>query len=537
MSERSERLLWALSEIDERKIDEASPEAGTRHPQWKKWGFASVAAAVLAVAIGIGSLILPRMGGTNGTASPGSGGGAANTAEGAPGGGGAGSDGAGAFMSYAGPVFPLTLREADGDISARREIAFDFAPWVPGGERYSTDVLVTDAYTLTNASEEEKTVSVLYPFSGSLYELAELMPGLRLDGAELDAVLHAGGYSGGFRNPEGGKSEPLLNLDQLSSWEGYRALLSGGRYQLSALETYPDLSDVPVTVYAFSDYYGPEPDADAGRPNPSIRAGFDLDYDRTTVLSYGFHGASFDRENGKMIQEFSIPEPHYPRYGQPFYLIVIGDDIQNLTTGGYVTGGTDPDTKMLDGAGVSVERYTSDLESALRAAAELMYAGNDRLRESGADFEQYFGLFKEQLRSYGFLSENPMERYNTTGWLEELNMDVCAVDRVFYLEAELTIPAGGRVELTAELRKKSSYDFYGGSSENRGVYGFDMATKLGSNLTFTEQTAALEDRGQIGIVRQNFGFDLENGVGRVTLDIEQEHYYLEVRGREDRFEQ
>lgn len=40
--------------------------------------------------------------------------------------------------------------------------------------------------------------------------------------------------------------------------------------------------------------------------------------------------------------------------------------------------------------------------------------------------------------------------------------------------------------------------------------GYDMVTGLGSNLIFTRQTASLEDRGQIEIVRQNFGFDIEN---------------------------
>ena len=43
------------------------------------------------------------------------------------------------------------------------------------------------------------------------------------------------------------------------------------------------------------------------------------------------------------------------------------------------------------------------------------------------------------------------------------------------------------------------------------------------------QTATLEDRGLITIVRQNFGFDLEKGVNTVTLDPAEEHYYLEVK--------
>ena len=62
------------------------------------------------------------------------------------------------------------------------------------------------------------------------------------------------------------------------------------------------------------------------------------------------------------------------------------------------------------------------------------------------------------------------------------------------------------------------------------MYGYDTVTELGSNLTCTGQRATIEDRGLIEIVRQNFGFALENGIKTVDLDPAQEHYYLEVRG-------
>ena len=526
MSERSIRLFEVLNEIDERKIDEAVPEDRAGRFRWRKWG---AIAAALALAVGIGSYLLPRIGGNASNRSPGS-----------AGAGGAGVNEASTFMSYAGPVFPLTLREADDALTAEREITLDFTQWMIPGEdgysgRHAADIAVTDAYTLTNASEEEKTFSVLYPFSSALYRLSKCLPTLTANGAALDTTLHAGGYSGGFQGVDGGAGEQLLNLDQANSWEAYKALLSDGRYQAAALEGYPDLSEVPVTVYRFFDYYGPEPDEKAGRPNPSIRAAIELDYDRTTVLTYGFHAASYNREKGTMIQGFSIPEPFNPRYGDPYYLIVIGNDVQNLTTGAYVTGGTDEDTKRLDNARVSVERYASDLETALRAAAELMYGrsepykfGEAFSRESGADFELYFGLLKEYVNSYGVLSEEPVARYHT-GWLEEL--DASYVNRVFYLEAELTVPAGESVRLAAEMAKEGSYDFYCAHTENRGVYGYDMVTELGSNLNCTEQTAVLKEQGQLEIVRQNFGFDLDSGVDRVTLDPRQEHYYLEVKYR------
>ena len=519
MSKRSERLLTQLGEIRDEIVDEADepvPGRQRKRPMWKRWAAMAAGLAIILLTAGVFTGVIHLLGGSSGT-------------------GGSGIDpadsGPTTFMCYAGPVFPLTLREADSGLTARRDITLDFAPWMPvtenGYQRYSTDILVNDSYVLTNTSEEDKTVPVLYPFTGALYELAERTPTLTANGVELNAVLHAGVYTGGFQDAYGGSGEQRLNLNQLNSWEEYKALLSDGRYQRLALGEYPDLSSVPVTVYRFYDYYGPEPDEKAGYPNPSIRAGFELDYDRTTVLSYGFNGAGFDRENGAMIQEFSVPRPYNPWYGDPRYLIVVGDDIQNLTTGGYVTGGTDADTEKLDSAGVSVERYTSDLESALRMAAELVYDGNERLQEGGADFEMYFGLFKEFLCSYGVLSEKSAERYDT-GWLEDLDVDV--VDRVFYLEAEITVPAGGSVQLTAEMTKEGSYDFYCAHTENQGIYGYDFVTELGSNLNCTGQRATVEDRGLIEIVRQNFGFDLKNGIKTVDLDPAREHYYLEVRG-------
>lgn len=77
--------------------------------------------------------------------------------------------------------------------------------------------------------------------------------------------------------------------------------------------------------------------------------------------------------------------------------------------------------------------------------------------------------------------------------------------------------------------KDPSYDHYCAATENKGVSGYDLVTALGSNLTFTQQTARLEDQGQIEIVRQNFGFDIANGINKVSLDLNVPHYYMEVK--------
>lgn len=528
MSEQSERLLEAMSELPDAQIDAGAQEPHRKKSPWKRWAALAACLTVAFLGVGVAAGLIPLPFGANS--------------------GGSGHDEATTFMSYAGPVFPLTLTEENNHLTAARDITLDFAPWTPvwkeadwhdeGGYWITdSDILVTDAYTLTNDAAEEQTVTVLYPFISSLMELEKLRPTLMLEDAALETAVHLGVYSGtleGVYGPSLLEGDPAgsANLDYAESWEDYAALLADGTYQANALGPGPDVSGIPVTVYRFTDPYGPAADDEAGISNPSIRVSFDLDYDATTVLGYGFHAGRYDPESGAMIQGFSIPTGRRAENPEPYYLVVLGEDIQNMTIGGYVTGGTDPDTQPLEGCGVTVERQESDLDTALREIAGVML--DDNRSEEGQQppyFELYYRALVEHLLAYGVLSDSAAERYDT-GWLEMIASDVRSVDRVCWLEAEVTIPAGRSVTLTASMTKEGSYDFFCANTNNAGIYGYDLVTALGSCLTCSDQRATLEDRGLIEIVRQNFGFDLETGVKTVTLDPEEPHYYLEVRHRE-----
>lgn len=544
---KSDELLDAIGEAKDEYVQDVRNAKVKKMPGWAKW--TSAIAACLVLTIGV-SLFFGGMGGNAGA-------------------GGSGHEDGSTFMSYAGPVFPLTLREENAAISAERTVTMDFEPWVPvwisneeeaasrtnlteeekqdvidtynewypEGGRYQSSgkILVSDTYTLTNSSSEDQTISILYPFASSLNGLSENRPTITINEEAINTELHAGSYAGTFQGAwenwaETHENPGSLNLQYIESWEGYETLLSDGSYLERALGDYPDLSHIPVIVYKFTDAWGPAEDDDAGIPNPSMRIMFELDYDKTNVLSYGFHSGSNDRENGIMGRGFSIREEGERWYGNPYYLIVIGDDVQNMTSQGYVTGGWD--TKNEVESGVTITRTESDLESALREAASFYYGElTDVQNYVEADpeygFEMYYGLLKEHLVAYGVLSEKEIDRY-ASGWIEEL--DIVGVDRVFWLEAEITIPAGESVTLTAAFEKEPSFDFTCADTANKGISGYDMVTALGSNLIFTQQTACLEDRGQIEIVRQNFGFDLENGIKEVTLDLTVPHYYLEVKG-------
>lgn len=440
------------------------------------------------------------------------------------------------FMSYAGPVFPLTTVAGGDGLTAQREITYDFGAWGTGYP-YS-DLPVTDNYTITNPTGEDKTVTLLYPFAANLFELGlgKRRPTLTANGVELDAALLAGQYSRLAVGRPGG----LPSLHSPDSWEKYRDLLSDGRYQAGALKDWPDLSGTPVTVYEVTNPWvesGIENKGD-GSYNPNIHAEMDLDYGKTTVLSYGFNSGKYDRDSGRMRLGFNAPQP--PAEGSPVdpaiyerdraerrYLIVIGAPLDSFRLVGVSTGEPDSTDYLEWGTeiGADLRQYETDLDSALRTIAEQSdgenYGGAD-----SPDFELYFGLLKDCLLDTGLQLDDPEARYEFT-MLEDLYPD--SLQRVFYLEAEVTVPAGGSVTVEAQMIKEASFDYDCSGSKNKGVYGYDLVTKLGTNLSFTAQTAKAVNTDGVEIVRQNFGFDWENGVDTVTLDPSTEHYYLEVR--------
>ncbi len=150
MSDRSERLFSTLGQLPDDYVEEAAePKKKERH--WKRWGTAAACVTLAVMTVGI----FPHLGGCGaggGTAAPESADGGEPTA----------------FMSYAGPILPLTLRQENANISARRDITLDFAPWA---EEHGDDLLVQDQYELTNTSPEPQTITVQLPFTATLRQL------------------------------------------------------------------------------------------------------------------------------------------------------------------------------------------------------------------------------------------------------------------------------------------------------------------------------------------------------------------------------
>ena len=518
---RPDDILNAMSDISDRHIEQARPKR--RRARY----LAAALAAVLVIAVALPS-VLPRMGGGADSES-----GIADLEESAP-------ESSIQFMSYAGPIMPLTST-AEG-LSAGRTVTLDFSPWepvwhdidsmlaeLPESEREnaraeyeelypdggywseSTDIIVRDSYVLSGA--EGHTVLV-YPFISSFSELAGDMPSLTLDGRPLYGALYAGDLAGYYAGDTGGGFDYGSGID---SWDSLSAVLASGGYMAAALENDMSFAETPVTVYRVEDISAPPESEEA--QNPTLELSFTVDADSTTVWSWGFNGGSWDFETGEMSRNFSTS---HDRDGG-HCLIVIGGDISEPDVTGYRTGDCSEGNELA-GVTASVTREETTMGEILREAFDSYMENYFGVEYGGADGFDRELLYSVSLRTLALYYETGAEIYEDVG---SLFGAIAAYDRVFYLVCDVDLSAGG--VFTAELVKEASFDYQCAHTENQGLSGYELAADLGSNIDMLSLTARLENFENCTISGGNFGFDPENGVFETELDPSVDLYHLEVR--------
>ena len=408
------------------------------------------------------------------------------------------------FMSNAGPVFPLTLAQAEPALFADRELLLDCAPYA---EENTAAITVTDRYTIRNDSGENCTVTALYPFVSSLSDLNLLQPVLTADGVAVKSTLYPGAFPGWFgpASPEPENAEERWNIRHAESWTEYQTLLTGS-YQADALapKTLPE-----QTVYVYSFTASGETTANAA----TLAITVDADPEKTTILTYGINGYGQDEATGQPQYSYFTNE-----HRQSLHLLaVLGQDLTGCAMQGY-TDGSCEQGKELDTLEGTVTRTELPLAELLRqiAAAQL---GAD---VSADEVKRLVAAAAELLTQYGVCSATPAERYSE-GRLDDLLQDAETVQRVCYAAAEITIPAGGTVCVEAVFRKPHSFDFFGFYNELVDGYGI-MTT--GSALTLQNQTARLDTHGLVTIYGQNFEFDGQGNA--VPLSAQTEYYYLNL---------
>ena len=484
-------------------------------------------------------------------------------------GGGTGNEGS-SYMSYAGPVFPLsTVSEAE-EIVAVRHTIWDFSPYksnviteqmhpdIPKNtetyiyDKYKTASVVTDQYVLTNPTDTDLTLSLMYPFAAKFSDSLDVMPQISVNGTEASTNFIAGKYSGSYGPAWGDEmSEEQLNLDHISSWEGYKTLLSDDVYFSDAQKEFPSL-DIPITVYEYSNltYTGDKEDI-----NPTFAVHFMYDPTKTTLSGWGWNAGGWDNgtkyygdgggwnSDGTETSVISgyygcsrvyIPGGNDIDKGAIAYLIVIGDDLKAPIIQGYKDGGCDKGDEIEE-ITYDTKKYETTIKDFIMDVCFAEFDSSTDYLHGEPDSEDTtlfnlltkdmaLGYIAQLMYDNGVLSGDGIERYGS-GWLEDYIYDYRQMSRVMYLMFDITIPAGASISVDATMIKEASMDYVG---KNKHRNGYDMVTTLASTFTFTKQIASITNFDDIVILDQNFGFDLEKGITKVELDIKEEHYWMDV---------
>lgn len=519
---KSEKLYDGITEIRDETIERAeNVKFHTAGKPLRRWGTLA-AALVLVLGLGLVIGIALRPAGAGGSTGATAGGNSGITGFGYP----TMDSSTYSYMDYEGPVLPLMALEAT-EIEVSRHTVLDFAPYDPQPEdgtvfdgepvyvsRFDRAVQVTDSYVLKNTSAEDLTLTLCYPFAGDFFMTDAEYPTLTVDGQKTDAELTAGSYSGGFMDTAGKSATAAerYNLAQLKSWEDYRALLDGGDYLSFTLDSVPELTET-VKVYRFYDFDAPM--ADEKKPNPSLQAAYTLDFEKATILSYGTSGGGDDRESGsgyRVVGGLGRNSGH----SEEMLLIVLGEDIQNLSTQGFINSGCNPGDEIEVGCRVEVKE--AELGDVLQELVSDYFADRERISDF-ADDSLLYAAVVDHLMRYGLLNENPAERYST-GMLEELMMDVGSMQRIFLLRFEVTIPAGGELELALSFRKHASENFMQDLTN-----GFD-ALRESESLPITEWMLELKNAQLVELVGDSLDGTLT--AGEQTIPADKAHIWLNV---------
>lgn len=550
-----------------------------RKIHWHIWA-AAAAALVLVVGVAGTSWNSFRMGNSSGIMN---GEGRSEGTDGAEGtdGSAAGADGAvsedgsSVFMSYAGPVLPLTVQQGAGDesgqeaedepeqvaddeigkgavdepgqvaedepeqvtddeigkvaegkpgqdsngITAVRDIVWDYQ-FMDGEASY---MKVTDGYELTNTSTEDIEVMAYYPYAGRIRELEEVRPTIEVNGQQQSTELVLGNYCGGSIGYLAAEREELqISPTEMTSWEQYRELLADGTYLQQALEAPQELNQ-KLIVYEFSDFEAPLEEYDAA--TQAIH--FNIEEDATQILTYGFNGMDWNQETGLRCYSYFVPDEAFKK--ETKMLLVLGEDIMDYELMGYKNGDCSYGNE-LDGVSCKVVRREATLgqiiEEIFPEVLEI-YMESDDKAVTAAQETLSIEAIKKALNII-LDAKNIEWLKNDWGRLDELLLEPLTMERVMYEAFTVTIPAGETIKISAQMNKQPSFNYYCGDEENAGMDGYDVVTTLGSDLEFTRITAQIQDLKWRDMLRQNFGFDLEQGVMEVELDVAKEHYYMEI---------
>lgn len=509
---KTPKIINALNHIDEELLEEATQQPAAVPKSKKSWKPVLAAACVMVIA---GGAVLWGWPSPNGDFAAVGG---AEEGNGVP-------EGAPAFH-YEGPILPIFAQQETA-LTINRHVVFDFAPQKSNWN--DSLFWVEDHYQITNDTAENQTINLVYPFCANFTQTP--WPVIRVEDEEVSADLVSGGYAGGFAGVPG-HEQMDVNLTGLTGWEDYQALLQGSSYWQAAQAKAPMLNQ-PVTVYELTNFQGAE-----GQNAATIAVHFKMDPEKTSILTYRFNGGSSDSETGSETRSAFIHEGGAKTTAKTRYLIAVGEDIIQYQVKGYQDGSCEPE-KALPGLTADIIRWEGTLGEVLEKVAKEEYeeikgkgtAGSETLAPQ-VSFEGYFEAVSKFFSRNGPQGKEPRERY-AQGELLDILRETATMPRVLYWIFPVTVPAGESVQLTVEMQKPTSYFYEWQDSRYAGVQSVELAAQLGSNLSFSGQSAEIRGAENLEIVEQNFGFDPQNEIWKTQLNTQQSHWKLAVRQKEE----
>lgn len=416
---------------------------------------------------------------------------------------------------YPGALMPMTLKEDNSHISANRQINYDFSKMNKASRGFVT---ITDQYVLKNQSEKDQEVTISYPYIGSMEDLVQHYPQLTINGEKTTGTISSKAYMG--KDSQGNLQlfSPAISTDEYSSM--MKELQKVGTIDEKRL-------DEKVTVYEFTDGDKGKVSSDGAAYVARMKV-----KDVNKVYTVNMGGYYYDKEY--LYVGFFIEDAKKSKIAPK--LIFIGDEPVEYEELGY----TRMDFfKEYETKEVTAKRkeYESTIGTELKTLIELQ--ASESIPKNCTNREELKALY--EVRCKQVMSD--ILRWNLDG-KETKEDDVAAyysnnLSDVTYLimnsygtyefTKTITIPAGETLQVQWKYEKQGNHNTSEPKDKFLDQYGYDNCLNLGTNLTFTKQQASVTEADNIRIVDQNYGFDLDNHVHSVDLELDAERYYMVVK--------
>ena len=410
--------------------------------------------------------------------------------------------GSGEFNRYRGPVLPMTSLNGAEGVAVQRNVDFDFSPY-QNPKDYSTlgkgAAGITDTYVLTNTTEESRTMELVYGFQGQFIDHKEEFPTITVDGATIQARLY-----------------PSVDTESLvwdaHNFDKYKDVLLENNFLEVAMKK-PEMADLPVKAYHFTDlaYNGDDVAA-----YPMLVVSFFTDEGTKLWTNIADSIGTVEGSDRKQLM-FKVER------GEA-WIFSAGGELNDMEFGG------NRDHNISENSAIEVEYNLNTYDTTLSAVMSQFAQAYEFWSVEGQETYPNPGFMTPEILLDGAIKrmEHPDWVMNAYGicLIDELFHQVVTESRMMYLVFPVELAPGQSVIVEASYIQEPSLDISGPKHYREG---YDLATKLGSDLNFTKLTSSLTNTAPIELGDQNFGFDLEQGITDVILDLNVDRYYLEVR--------